>query len=285
MSGFADDPKRAFVMEWSGGIGDVFYMMWVSDHYNNLETLNPGKYATVINRCRTPGLEEILKWHPKRDQIEVIDLSWHPNEVNSVEDRKALNIPKPLGHIPLTREPVFYPSPEDKTVLPELTAAPFIVFALSGSFNEKNVPVEVAEKIATVLIKKGYRVIQVGKSYRRRVCQFNAIGFNDREEVRLTPRTGVTDMIDRLTLPGTCELVRASAGVVCCDSSIMHLSLRMKKPTFIVVPDKWSEYWLSVDSASWGKSEPHGGYTKVSEYSDEKLTLWFSRNKLSGEIA
>lgn len=284
MSGFSKDAKRSFVMEWSGGIGDVFYMMWVSGYYALLDDLKEGEYATIINRCRTPGLEEIIKWHPNRDRIELIDLSWHPHEVTSVEKRKVLGLPLPSPHTPLLKEPVFYPSPEDAPVLRELTSSPFVVFALSGSFSEKNVPPQVGDRIAAIFLSRGYRVIQVGKTYSRRVCYAGTIVFTDRREERLTKRDGVVDVIDGLTLPGTCELVRAAAGVVCCDSSIMHLSLRMQKPTFIVVPDKWFNYWNSVDAASWGKKEPKAGYTRVSDYTDDFVVRWMDRTELIRRI-
>jgi hypothetical protein len=282
VAGSASD-RYAVVLEWSGGIGDVFYMTWVQGHYTVLDDLKPGERAAVVNRCRTPGLEELIKWHPKRDQIDLFDLSWHPSEVVTEADRAALGLPGPTPHIPLVKEPVFYPSPGDLDLLPSLTKRRYAVFALSGSFPEKNVPVAVADRIADLLIGMGITVVQVGKTYERRVPKFGGIALDKRVEERLTAREGVLDAIDRLTLPGTCELVRGAVAVVCCDSSIMHLSLRMKKPTFIVVPDKWFEYWITIDAASWGKVEPHASYTKVSEYSDDRIVRWVDKNNISGE--
>lgn len=273
----------AFVLEFPcGGIGDIFYWMWNDGKYANLEHLKKGEFAVVINRCRTPGIEEFFRWHPKRDQINYHDLREFPRDSMNAEDRKALGVPEPSGHVPMTNQPHFFPSPEDAKLLQAWKGRRYIVFAMSGSYPEKNVPPAIAERIVDALIEKGLEVAVIGKNYTRMVSIDNKIVGNKRHEERLIPRAGITDLIDQLTIPGACEFVRQAAGVICCDSSIMHVALRLERPTYIVLPDAWHDTWLSISFACWGKDLPYCTYTKVSSFSNENILGWIKKNQIEG---
>jgi hypothetical protein len=276
--------NRAFVLEFPcGGIGDIFYWMWNDGKYANLEHLKDGEFAIVLNRCRAPGIEEFFLWHPKREQIYYRDLRDFPRDSMNAEDRKALGVPEPSGYVPMTNKPRFFPSPEDTKLLKAWEGRQYVVFAMSGSYPEKNVPPSVAESIADVLIEIGVEIAVVGKTYTRMVSDGSKVIGNKRHEERLAKRAGVTDLIDQLTIPGACEFVRQAAGVVCCDSSIMHASLRQERPTYIVLPDAWHDSWLSISFACWGKDLPYCTYTKVSSFETKSALDWIKRNKIGGE--
>jgi hypothetical protein len=268
--------KPTIVAEWGGGIGDLFYGIWNNGAaYAHFDLLKEDEYAVVVNRIRNPSVTELLLWHPNRDRIVFMDLSWYPRESFSPEERKAFYLPSQVG-APLEKEPVFYPSNEDKGIIAGVTADrhPFIVFALAGSFDKKNVPIEIAENAADVLIERGYTVIQVGKNYLKRSPCEGYTHFSPRTEDRLRSRSGVISLIDKLSLPGTCELVRASKGTFCCDSGVMHLSMKMKKPTFVALPDEWGKYWRTVAIGCWGKSLPFCRDVLASEYESGRIVEW-----------
>lgn len=266
----------------SGGIGDALYWMSTDGRFESLSMLAPKEHGAIINRCRTPGVNEFFKWHPKHTQIDFYDLSGHLSEDLTPSDREALGLPYPTRPIPPFATTHFYPSPEDKLILNDFYPKTYVVFGLSGSFDQKNVPKHMAERAASRFLAKGYKVLVIGKTYARKVLGDNRIVENARNEVRLDNQTGVFDLIDRLSLPGSIELVRYAAASFVCDSSMMHASWLVKTPAFVGLPNTWIKAWEDVNFASWGKAIPSTGWSSEADFDEAKLNSWMDKNNLRG---
>jgi ADP-heptose:LPS heptosyltransferase len=211
-------------LEFSGGLGDIFYQMFHGGGYNALEKLTSEHHAVVALITHNPHARELFDYHPRASQIEVRDLGyWLPE--NDAAMRRRHGLPLGTHEFPAAGAPDFYSSPGDREWLDGLNAAPYVVFSVSAGLPERDVPTNLVEHLVDLAVAHSLLPVLVGRNYPRL----------DRREQRL--RDGrVLDLIDRLTVPGVAAAVRRSLGVVCCHSAINMLAWLLRKPQLLLYP-------------------------------------------------
>lgn len=232
-------PKgRHYYIEYGGGLGDVWQGMYTRGSYNVLRDLEPDETATVALACHNPFARELFEWHPKRNQLELLDLGyWDVRD--DAEHRGKHKLPRrgALGRLPEKpngpRDIEFYPSPEDLDVFKELaTTRPirqdggqFVVFSASAGEPDRNLPPAIVRQILERLHQENVPVIAVGRSYAR----------NDRVEQAIEcDLPNFINLIDRLSTPGTAFLLSRATGIVTCHSALSLLGWYMAKPMLLL---------------------------------------------------
>jgi Glycosyltransferase family 9 (heptosyltransferase) len=223
------------VLELVGGLGDAILRMYFSGDawYGPLERLPPRDYAVVVLMCHNPYLAEVFQWHPNYHRIHVIDLGFttpfHPWENPGWRFDHGLPKEAPCPPYMPAETLKFYPSPEDSKILAELRTKKYIIMCASAGTKEKTIPAHPREVMAAAAVEAGYEVVIVGRS---------KYFFGERKEDVL-PRPGVTNLIDRLSVPGVAEAVKTAAGVISADTSVLHMAWQEQRPVFLLY-NRWT---------------------------------------------
>jgi len=193
---------------------------------------------------------------------------WHGAEADAA-GRKKFGLPAPgaLNRLPPQPTPKtleFYPSPEDQPVLAEAIGdgtRRVIVLALAAGLPERTVPDALAWEIVRRLAP-GFRLVITGRSYDR----------HGRSELRKWPQVegDIVDVVDRLSVPGTCALVQASAGLVTCHSALNLLAWHLRKPQLLLYPrSAWERHIQVPDQWAFGIGYPetvHAAFEDCKEW-------------------
>lgn len=260
-------PKHMKFVELGGGLGDTVTLMYTSDRYNSLELLGPDEHATVLCLSHNPFVRELFQWHPKRSQLTVRDLGfWWPKDDG--ERRAYHKIPPAQPFVfKLQERCSFYPSPEDRKVLEQLSSGgPYVVLSAAAGGTDRNIPQALCEQFADLAIARGFSVAVVGRTY----------GEN-RSEIRLRERPGVIHLVDRLSVPGTAKAIEGAAAVVCSHSGICLLSWYLKRPVFLLYPPHVHEsHFHSVHQYTFGKDYETTRHMLFSECSAGRMSEFLS---------
>lgn len=244
------------VIELGGGLGDVFLDIFNTNAYTQLDTLPPSERAQVVLRSANPWIGDLFKWHPLASRLSVIEIG--SGDPWGKEQRDHYGIGEPSKRTPRNGAPVnFYPSMEDRILIQSIPR-PYVVFALSAGVPSVNIPANVAEEAADVVCGKNIPVVTVGRNYLNVIRNFKdgTYGTIPREEVRVKPRPGLVDTVDRLSIPGLATLVHGAAATFCCHSSTMILSWLLRKPVFALYHEMKKNEWEGAFSTTMGKDYP-----------------------------
>jgi len=137
------------------------------------------------------------------------------------------------------------------------------------------VPEPISENAMDAVLKAGYKVVLIGRTYEVWNSWGGRRDKNEREEYVPQPRPGVLNLIDRLSVPGCWKLLQKAAGVFCCESAIMHLAWRMNVPAFVAVSER-QVYWKPDSWVCWGKDLPRCAWTFFHDYKQADLEAWLS---------
>lgn len=246
-------------IELEGGLGDLLYDFYVRERYIQLEDLPEGERLRVVIVSSNPAVKELFQWHPKFSQLDIVEIpATYPW---GREERAAHGLPEPdiVHPIQGVREVVYYPSPTDRPLLDGLRDTPYVLFHLSSGIQSRTIPWHISEEASDIAIKMGLHVVLVGRNYRNNTTWGENGGdvrfrIQDRFEQRLAPRPGLTDLVDRLSFPGTaCLLQRARASLV-CQSCVSILSWRLRIPTYSLYdPEHESRWWDNPSFGTFGK--------------------------------
>jgi glycosyltransferase involved in cell wall biosynthesis len=243
-------------LEYGGGLGDVLAQLFHKGSYNALRDLKPGEKARVAIISHNPFVKELFAGHPKRSQIEVLDCGYWCGAEADAANRKRLGLP-PAGALdrlppnPTPESLEFYPLPEDQAVIEEAKASgkPIITLALSAGLPDRTVPVALAEAIVRRLARD-YQLVLVGRAYDRHGR--SELHWHQDEETE-----GVIDAVDRLSVPGSCALVQASAGLVTAHSALNLLAWHLRKPQLLLYPrSAWERHMRVPDQWAFGIAYP-----------------------------
>lgn len=257
--------------EFGGGLGDILNGVFLTDQYVNLDSLQLHERAKVCVASHNPFAKELFLWHPKRDRIDLMDVGyWLPGD--DEKNRARLGLPT-NRHVTLRPNPhpnvTFYPSPED---LPKIhhtkELGKYIVFSTVAGEPFRDIPLSLAEAAINLCIEAGFKVILVGRNYDR----------FGRKEHRFSPRNGLVDMIDLLTVPGTAALLVGSSGVFCCFSSIAILAWGLRKRTMLLYPPETTKAYIGPISNpwTWGIFFETTVHMEFSDYTPGHLSRWIS---------
>lgn len=219
------------ISEFGAGLGDILTLVYNSDRYNCLEKMGPDERAMIVLMSHNPHAKELFLWHPNSKQFSIHDVGfWWPDQDR--EKRAEYNLPpaQPF-HFVKQDSAKFYPSPKDYEILSTLESFPFVVMNACAGGPDRNIPDAICEDISQAITGRGHeefgiRTVVVGRSYR----------LDKRRERKFVERGGLIDLTDKLSVPGTLELIARSRGAICCHSAMCLASWYVKKPTFLLYP-------------------------------------------------
>lgn len=264
-------------MEFVGGLGDAILRIYFSGNawYGPLETLAPDERATVALMCHNPNLREIFDWHPKRDQIEVLDLGFdtpfHPWE--NEDWRVAHGLPKqgPCPPYAPAETLRFHPGPDDLELLEWLKGERFLILCATAGTEERTIPAEARHSVVRAAIERGYRILLVGRSrYFRGIRRGDVDGIGSE---------AVVDAVDWLSVPGTIEAVKLARGAIVAHTSVLHMAWSEKRPVFLLY-NKWmKETMIPSGPVGYmqGIDRPDTEHMEFSEYTLEKAERWLGK--------
>ncbi len=263
-------------VEVRGGLGDAFITFHETTAYDRLCALAPGEEATVCVISHNPFVDEIFKWHPKASQIKIVNSKYFFHEYDDSAKRLDAGVfaKTPEPHPARERAPItFYPSPEDLKEIERLPKEPFLVVAPTASGMEienRNIPTDLLHRITKSVVSRRIPVVIVGRTYH---------GPHAPKPHNARPSgPNIFDMTDKLSVPGTAEVVKRSRGVLSCHSSMLLLSWYERKPNFIMYPPKYK--WHDFDNPSpfgFGKDYPETTRMLFSEFHPLKFSVFMSR--------
>lgn len=260
--------------ELRGGLGDAFIALHESVAYEILDELGVDDRARIIINSHNPFVSEIFKWHPKAKKIDlVIAKQFFPDYFDPAKREEAgLPATSPIACEPRTRAPItFYPSPEDKAVLSTaIPKGPFLAAALSASGTDRNLPPAMVNTALAAANRMGIPVVLLGRNY---VC-----AFHDKQEIQPSG-DGLIDLIDRLSVPGTVEVVKRATAVLSCHSCLLLAAWYERKPAFAAYPLFYAEsdFWRP-SPFSFGKDYPESEHMLFEDYKPQRFAAFLERN-------
>jgi hypothetical protein len=263
-------------VEVRGGLGDLFIYFHNSTAYEEIEAMGPDDRARVTIISHNPFADEIFRWHPKLAQIEIVKSRAFIMEYDKIDLRRSVGIQDhaPVGRPRRDLKPItFYPSPDDSALLAaELPKAPFLAVAPTASGMEienRNLPQEAVSRMVALARVSGIPVVFIGRTYQ---------GPHAPKAVPSRP-AGVVDFTDRLSIPGTAEVVKRCLAAVCAHSAILQLVWFERKPNFTMYPPKYK--WHDFDNPSpfaVGKDYPETVRMLFSEFTPAKFSVFLAKN-------
>lgn len=264
-------------MEFVGGLGDAILRLYFSGQswYGALEGLGPDERAVVVLMCHNSNLSEIFEWHPKRDRIKILDLgfdtAFHPWE--NEEWRLAHFLPKEAPCPPYTPSETlkFYPGPEDRELLDWLKDERFLVLNGTAGTDDRTVPEKILHDAARAALDEGYRILLVGKSRYFRGAR--------NSEIDKLLHEDVVNAVDWLSVPGTIEAVKLSAGVIVAHTSVLHMAWSEKRPVFLLY-NKWmKETMIPSGPVGYmqGINRKDTDHMEFSEYTRDRFLKWMGK--------
>lgn len=266
-------------IEVRGGLGDIFIALHDTAAYEELGTLGPDDRARITIISHNPFADELFKWHPRAPQIEILKSQhFFMPPYNNPRIRREAGIPElpPAPRAPRTRAPIlFYPSPEDLRILAaDLPREPFLAIAPTASGMEienRNFPLEILVHLCAAARTRRIPVVFLGRTYQGPHAPKAAL--------RRPQSLGIVDFTDRLSVPGTAEVLKRSRATACAHSALLLLSWFERKPNFVMYPPKYK--WHDFDNQSpfgFGKDYPETTRMLFSEFRPLQFVSFLDRH-------
>jgi hypothetical protein len=266
-------------IEATGGLGDIFRVLHETTAYEDIERLGPGETARVVLISHNPFCDEIFRWHPKHSQIEVISSRYFFHEYKDAARRRDAGVPEraPEPRPRRERAPIrFYPSSEDmKAIEARLPNIDFLAVAPTASGMEienRSIPQGILERIASIAKIRGVPVVFLGRTYPGP----HAPKVDPQRPVNWT----TVDLTDRLSVPGTAEVLKRARATVCAHSALLLLSWYERKPNFVTYPPKYKTHDFDNDISpfGFGKNYPETVRMLFSEFTPSRFDDFLTKN-------
>lgn len=266
-------------VETRGGLGDAFITFHETDAYQRICQMGPKDEAYVSIISHNPFVDEIFKWHPNRDRIKVVKSRFFFHEYQNVEMRRNAGLAdKPPPACPKReRKPIpFFSSPEDGKVLVSLLPkVPYLAVAPTSSGMEvenRSLPPNLIETAFTSARFRKIPIVLLGRNYQGPHA-FKP-GFTG------PTKDGVVDLIDKLSVPGTAQVIKRAGAVLSAHSALLLLSWYERRPTFVAYPPKYFHHDFSnpISPFVFGKDYPTTEHMLFKDYSMGRFDKFLARN-------
>lgn len=265
--------------EVGGGLGDVLHSLHHTDKYSSLIGLGPNERRLVVLLSHNPHTQELFQWHPKAVQLDVLYLGYrHPW---GAEQRAGLKLRAPMPDKHRNATPIeYYPGPSDREPLAALAGSKYVAFCLTGSANDKrDVPLVIAEQAADIAIQLGFEVVVLGRNYRTVATHGTASVNSNHVEPPLRARRGVTSMVDRLSVPGTCKALAGAKAVLCAHSALCLASWFMRRPTFVLYNEAQARLFKEPLGYAFGRDYRENRHKMHADFKTHQWTEFMGRVK------
>lgn len=238
-------------IQMGGGLGDICNWLFMHDTYANLEKIPADEKVIIALTCGNPGAKELFIWHPKASQFEVHDFGFMmPVDYEPI--KRKFNFPEntPSKYFP-QQNLAFYPAPSDEETLKYLESFPYIVINPAAGHPARNIPEplykDAIDTISNYGMKRyGLRAVLVGRNYHT-----NDDPKHEHVEPKLESIPYLINLIDKVTVPATLEIIRRSVGVFCCHSAVCLAAWYLKKPAFLLYPKDWGDTQIKIHPTAY----------------------------------
>lgn len=232
---------KAYI-EFGGGLGDIFHQIHTGPGYRYLETLGPERQAHVGLVTHNQRALELFQWHPKREFMEVSHYGyWLPEQDREMRAHHAIPPISPISPISAISPIRYYPRPDEVVNGLSYTVA----VAASAGMPDRTLPQDVLDDVVGAVLTAGWSVMLVGRSFTR----------HGRAEIRPSEPElhNCIDMIDRLSVPATAQVVSRCVGLVTCHSALNILGWHLRKPQLVLYPESvFERHFRRPDQWSFG---------------------------------
>jgi len=237
----------------NGGLGDIFLGYYGTPAYDQIESRT--RPIELFVWCKNPFARELWTWRAPDDLLKI-----HACDSESIAAGEKQFGVKWKPHIRgMPRQPDteirFDISPGDAAFLNHVRAAaagrPIVVLSASAGDIHRNLPLGLVKRITAHLLDAGCCVCAVGRNY--------TLG-NRREQ---PAPAGAIDCIDRLSVPGACELMRLAGGAVLGHSSLNIIGWFLRKPQLLLYPDDVGARHFGKQRTRWSFGRDYPGTTSA----------------------
>lgn len=202
---------QEMIIKLGSGLGDLLQQVFMTDI--NLCLLNPpdnGRYFSYPpNNVTYPIQLEIYTHNPYSGELfanyptlgKLFGYTIHANTLNADPN---------YGYTIREEIPEFYPPDSDVAGLWSVPAD-YIVFQVSASDSKREIPAPIVYQLLQACIARGLTPVIIGRNYEHIDRQERFTGFE---------MEGVINLIDKLSVPGTLELVKRAKGIVTGHTSM-----------------------------------------------------------------
>ncbi|MGP1679571.1 MAG: hypothetical protein ACTS6J_20760 [Burkholderiales bacterium] len=252
-------------MKFGGGLGDVINQCYNDGNYKSLEGITQ-KIAILIF-CHNKFSTEIFTQHPKHELLE-IRYEGYPSipDASRIRQNLAKAGYRPIASSPAPqfRDVIFYPAQSDRSFLETLPPKFISIQPFSGS-SDRDVPPSIVKAIDDHAAQIGVPLIVIGRNYEKK-------GKITKEE--FTSPNSALNLIDKLSVPGTIELVKRSALFIGGHSSMNLAAWHNRVPNYILFPEHVRQRHFKpgqADEWSFGRHYPETRIDLFSAFSTEKI--------------
>lgn len=256
-----------YYVEIGGGLGDIINQCYLTGNYVALDGIE--RRTAILLACPHKFAKEIFTQHPKHDLFDIIEGRYvgypvFPDGVDLDETRQRLakshtRLPTPPA--PREKDVVFYPSASDQQRLGALPTR-FIAFQPFSGTSDRDLPADIVTAIDDYAAQAGVPLVVIGRNY-------NRPGKVTREEFA-SPHA-VVNLIDRLSAPGSIELVKRASLFIGGHSAMTYAAWHNRVPNYILFPEAHGNKYFrpgQLHEWSFGREYPE---TRIDFYSDFAL--------------
>lgn len=264
---------RHYYMEIWGGLGDAFNRLQHEGAWQKLAALEADELVTIALMSNNPHTRELFTSHPKFNQMRLLEFGyWQPAEFKAKKREHGLppagTQPMPKGVGPFrfeaTRGEVswmrcrfekLFGSGErlDAEELASAMAWTVLVSPAAG-LKDKDIPHEWMVKVCELLRAEGFKLIQIGRNYKR----------FDRTEPDLGELVDL-NLVDQLDVTTTAWLVQMCGGVVTPHSALNILAWHLRKPQLLIYQPQAVRHLQAKDRYGFGVDYPEAVCVAASE--------------------
>lgn len=258
-------------VEIGGGLGDIINQCYLTGNYVALDGIT--ERTIILLACHHKFAMEIFTQHPKHDLFDILEGRYFgypalPDGVDLEETRLRLptqgHTALPTPPAPRPEDVVFHPNQTDHVLLGELPTRFIALQPFSGT-SDRDLPRSIMRAIDDYAAQAGIPLVVVGRNYDRP-------GKLTKEE--FTSAHAAIDFIDKLSVPGSIELVKRAALFVGGHSSMNLVAWHNRVPNYILLPEHTRQKHFrpgQVDQWSFGRNYPETRIDLFSAFSLEKL--------------
>lgn len=258
-------------VEIGGGLGDIINQCYLTGDYVALEGIT--QRTIILLACPHKFAKEMFTQHPKHDLFEIIEGRYvgypvFPAGVDLDETRLILptqgHTALPTPPVPRPEDVVFYPNVTDLQLLGDLPARFIVLQPFSGTSN-RDLPADIVRAIDDYAAQTGTPLVVVGRNYDRP-------GKLTREE--FTSSHAAIDLIDKLSVPGSIELVKRSSLCIGGHSAMTYAAWHNRVPNYVLFPTEHGNIFFKpgeLHQWSFGRDYPETRIDFHSDFSLDKL--------------
>ena len=250
-----------YILEYGGGLGDIIDQCYRDPcRYNSLMQLGPNDTAEIIFVCHNPFVTQLFDFHPKIEQLDVKCPGYCFPRARS-KRFKEWGITEAPRHHPkgaANDPPKPFISDDDRRIIDELPDRYYVMAASAGTKDRLMSP-QLQNRIIAYARSIDLPIVTVGKAYER--------------PARLPPThpEGVIDLCEKVSVPGTWEVIERSHGLICTQSAEHSMANGIRRNQMMLYPQNVRDRYPMWKDTSIKHSYIHARFDEYREHHLDQL--------------